>query len=676
MSVSAVPGASAFTRIPSGADSRGHRAGERHHSRLGGGVHRDVGGEQERTRGDHVDHGRVLARLEVRQRRLDQEDRTPQVHVERLLPRLGRELARAAASARWRRCSPRCRHRRTARRCGRRARAKSSSSPVCVATPSASPPIAVRCASVSAQASALRLATTTLAPAAHETLGHGPADAAGAAGDDRDPTAQVEQGLQLPLVHGPGIYVRGWRHQRCSGGCDGRRAGRSCVRGTRTTLSAPAWRPRSRDSRTRFPRYPKRYLYILMAVGAVDAADRTILATVIEDIRRAFDVSDSQIGWLIGAYGVVAALSVLPFGWLADRWNRVWLIALGFIPWSIAMFWAGAAQSFTMMFAARMFLGSIEATNGPSTPSLLGDYYPVKERGRVFGIYGIGALDRHADGLRTRGRARDPLRLADGLLRLGRARDRVRHRGVAPAPRAAAWHPGRARRCRNRSRRARQRRGRRARSGRGLPPRTNRSRPTAIATTATSRCGKPIREIARVRTMWITFVAGFAGEFFFSAIASWAPTFFRRYHGFSAAGAGSLVALLALSVVGGIVVGGRFSDRQLAAGHPARRIRMAGLADIAAVFNAPHLVRVRQLAGDRAAVHRIGLPHRHTDGTALGRRARHHGPSSARPGCRRSARYYASAPWRSRRSCSGTCPTNTGSAPRCSRSRPCWASAD
>ena len=320
-----------------------------------------------------------------------------------------------------------------------------------------------------------------------------------------------------------------------------------------------------------------------MAVGAVDAADRTILATVIEDIRRAFDVSDSQIGWLIGAYGVVAALSVLPFGWLADRWNRVWLIALGFIPWSIAMFWAGAAQSFTMMFAARMFLGSIEATNGPSTPSLLGDYYPVKERGRVFGIYGIGALIGTLMGFALAGVLATLFDWRTAFFVWGAFGIVLRHRGVAPAPRAAARYPGRARRRRSRSRRARHDHGRRARSGRGRPdrarighdrPRSRLPPPLAVAS---------VREIARVRTMWITFVAGFAGEFFFSAIASWAPTFFRRYHGFSAAGAGSLVALLALSVVGGIVVGGRFSDRQLAAGHPARRIRMAGFADIAAV---------------------------------------------------------------------------------------------
>ena len=56
------------------------------------------------------------------------------------------------------------------------------------------------------------------------------------------------------------------------------------------------------------------------------------------------------------------------------------------------MAWTGAATSYTMMFVARMFLGSVEATAGPTTPSLLGDYYPVDRRSRLFGVFGIGSL--------------------------------------------------------------------------------------------------------------------------------------------------------------------------------------------------------------------------------------------------------------------------------------------
>ena len=62
-------------------------------------------------------------------------------------------------------------------------------------TPMASPPSARRCSSVSLHASALRLATTTFAPARHVALGERAADAAGAPCDDHHAAAHVEQAL-------------------------------------------------------------------------------------------------------------------------------------------------------------------------------------------------------------------------------------------------------------------------------------------------------------------------------------------------------------------------------------------------------------------------------------------------------------------------------------------------
>ena len=48
----------------------------------------------------------------------------------------------------------------------------------------------------------MRLATTTLAPARTNAFGHRETDAPRAAGDDRDPSGQVEQGVECGLVHG------------------------------------------------------------------------------------------------------------------------------------------------------------------------------------------------------------------------------------------------------------------------------------------------------------------------------------------------------------------------------------------------------------------------------------------------------------------------------------------
>jgi MFS family permease len=327
--------------------------------------------------------------------------------------------------------------------------------------------------------------------------------------------------------------------------------------------------------RTRFPKNPNRYLYILMAVGAVDAADRTILATVSEDVRRAFDVGDDEIGLLFGAYALVAALSALPFGFIADRWNRVRLIALGFLPWSIAMFWTGAAQSFGMMFAARIFLGSIEATNGPSTPSLLGDYYPVSRRSRMFGVYNIGMLVGTLLGFAVAGVLATMFEWRTAFyvwgfagLICGAAVWRLLpepERGVADAlhhaeTRLEAFdHPNASV-------------GPSEQAIDGVDYR-------ALGVWAATR------EILKIPTLWITFFAGVAGEFMFSALGSWAPAFFRRYHGFSAAGAGTVVAVLALSVVGGIVTGARLGDRQLARGKPQARMTMAAMSSMASVVS-------------------------------------------------------------------------------------------
>lgn len=316
-----------------------------------------------------------------------------------------------------------------------------------------------------------------------------------------------------------------------------------------------------------------------MGVSAIDAADRTIMSTVFEDVKRAFDVSDGQLGTLVGAYSVVAAISVLPFGFLADRMSRVKLIALGMAPWGLAMILTGASTSFTMMFVVRLLLGTVEATNGPSTPSLIGDYYPVDRRSRLYGIYGIGSLAGTLFGFAVAGVLatlfswrltfvvwglvgfavgalvlkvmREPDRgVPDALHRLEhriRALDEVTifptNDATSPVDerevRVGDW------------------------DYREMPWR------------------KAVREIVRIRTMWILFVAGSLGEFLMSGLATWAVTFFRRYHGLSAAGAGAVTALLAVGTVAGVYLGGRIGDRMLARGEPGKRLWLSGLAGVA-----------------------------------------------------------------------------------------------
>ena len=89
------------------------------------------------------------------------------------------------------------------------------------------------------------------------------------------------------------------------------------------------------------------------------------------------------MGWLVSAF-LISYMAISPvFGWLADRFPRWKLIALGVILWSLASGASGLALSFTMLLATRVFIGVGEAAYGPVAPTLIADLYPISSRGKV-----------------------------------------------------------------------------------------------------------------------------------------------------------------------------------------------------------------------------------------------------------------------------------------------------
>ena len=91
--------------------------------------------------------------------------------------------------------------------------------------------------------------------------------------------------------------------------------------------------------------------------------DRYVLGLLIEPIKADLDLTDTQIGLLLGpAFAIFYATMGLPLGWLADKKNRVRIVAIGIAVWSIATAASGLARNFTHLFIARMSIGVGEAT--------------------------------------------------------------------------------------------------------------------------------------------------------------------------------------------------------------------------------------------------------------------------------------------------------------------------
>ena len=130
-------------------------------------------------------------------------------------------------------------------------------------------------------------------------------------------------------------------------------------------------------------------LVIALTVAYVFSyADRKIIELLIEPIKADLNLSDEQIGLILGpAFSLVYVTSGLFIGWLVDRVRRTWLVAVGVAFWSLATAVSGVAQNFWQMFMARLSVGAGEATLSPATFSMIGDSFPPEERGKPIAFY-------------------------------------------------------------------------------------------------------------------------------------------------------------------------------------------------------------------------------------------------------------------------------------------------
>ncbi len=81
----------------------------------------------------------------------------------------------------------------------------------------------------------------------------------------------------------------------------------------------------------------------------------------------------------------------LPAGYIADKVNRVRLVAFGLLLWSTMTILCGFATSFTTLFAARVGVGVGEAFLGPAAISLIADLFSTQHRGRAISFYQSGS---------------------------------------------------------------------------------------------------------------------------------------------------------------------------------------------------------------------------------------------------------------------------------------------
>jgi MFS family permease len=129
-------------------------------------------------------------------------------------------------------------------------------------------------------------------------------------------------------------------------------------------------------------------LAVLTFINLFNYLDRYVVSTLVESLRRSeLHLTDTQAGSLMSGFLIVFALVAPIFGFLGDNRSRPRLIAFAVACWSLATALSGLAWNFASLFAARAAVGVGEAAYVTIGPSLLSDYFPRGERGRVMAIF-------------------------------------------------------------------------------------------------------------------------------------------------------------------------------------------------------------------------------------------------------------------------------------------------
>ena len=129
----------------------------------------------------------------------------------------------------------------------------------------------------------------------------------------------------------------------------------------------------------------------MVGINFLNYMDRYVAAVAAPLIQKEFKLSNADIGLLASAFLLVYAVAALPFGYWADRGVRRTVVGIGVTIWSLATLFTGFARNFFQLFLSRAILGVGEASYYPAGTSLLSDYFPKAQRGRVMSIWGVGS---------------------------------------------------------------------------------------------------------------------------------------------------------------------------------------------------------------------------------------------------------------------------------------------
>ncbi len=328
-----------------------------------------------------------------------------------------------------------------------------------------------------------------------------------------------------------------------------------------------------------------RVVTLFGAVLALNGADMATVGAVAPQLEHALHIGATKIGLLSSVSLLVGAIFTIPVGLLVDRTRRIPVLAISIILWSLALLYSGFASSYGDLLVARLVLGAVTASAGPAIASLTGDYFPSRERGRIYAYILGGEIAGSAFGFIISGTvasilswrvafvllalpgfylARSLWRTVPEPLRGGQSRLEPGTVDLAEAVAAAG---------------AREPQGEEEGEGEPVAGEAELAQEAALKRGATPnpalilhedpqrmRLADAVRYVLAIPTNFLLIVASSLGYFFFSGLQTFALLFVRGHYHAGQATAELVLALLVVGAMVGTLVSGQLTDSMVRRG--------------------------------------------------------------------------------------------------------------
>ena len=131
---------------------------------------------------------------------------------------------------------------------------------------------------------------------------------------------------------------------------------------------------------------------LLWPVALLNYLDRQMVSTIRDDIRAGIPTitSDAQFGVMMAIFMWVYAILSPVGGFIADKFNRRWMVIISLFVWSAVTWLTGHAHTYTEMKIYRALMGISEACYIPAALALIADFHTGGTRARAVGIHQTG----------------------------------------------------------------------------------------------------------------------------------------------------------------------------------------------------------------------------------------------------------------------------------------------